>query len=106
MQTTKTISPGQWGFPSRIKVEDAILQCRQIRQKFRALRRLAEFLVHNFGDPDERHGAVLGVFPEWANTEAERLLDYDRTSPHAIGANVIALALTRARAHDHWPMAA
>ena len=101
--TVPRIGLGQWAFQSRMKVEEAANKFRHLKDKHVATRRFADFLAFNFGDKAESAGVRLGVVPDWAFTEAERLLEYDRTSPHAFGSNVIVLAFKNAK---HWPLAA
>ncbi len=91
----KTISIGQWAFKTNIKVEDAVLDCRNLKSKARAEQRLGQFLVHNFGEVEERTamiGSAVPDLPDWAVTQAAVLLDYDRKSANGWTAGLFAMA--------------
>lgn len=72
----------------RLSILQAAQQFRLVPEKHIAHRRMETFLVHRRGTRAERRELRLGVIPEWAHTEAARLLDYDRQSPHAFTAGI------------------
>jgi hypothetical protein len=84
----KTISPTAWNLTAHITVAEAVEQLRRVRHKHIAHIKMASFLVRAFGTEGEKADLLLGIVPHWARAQAEQLLDYDRTSPHAFTAGV------------------
>ena len=84
----KSISLSAWSFTAHMTVAQAVARLRGLRQKHVARHKMEQFLVRGFATASEQEDLSLGVTPEWARALAERLLDYDRKSPHAFTAGV------------------
>jgi len=69
-----------------LSVTQAVHQFRVVPEKHIAQRKMESFLVQRRGTRSERRNLHHGIIPEWAQTEAALLLDYDRKSPHGFTA--------------------